>query len=179
MISTDHTAALIVANIKDDDNRAPAYAKDLADQFIHDRAGVAVRAGGVVLLPSQVTAQATKDLAVIELIAIPISFAVLVWVFGGALAAALPISSRDDGHRRLHGRIAVHRPVHRGVYIRAEHRDADWDWRWRSTTRCSSSAVSATKSPAAQPVPTALAARIGHPQAHGLLSSAATSSCCR
>ncbi len=92
MISTDHTAALIVANIRDDDNRAPAYAKDLADQFVHDRDGVTVRAGGVVLLPSQVTEQATRDLAVMESIAIPISFVVLVWVFGGALAAALPVA---------------------------------------------------------------------------------------
>ena len=34
--------------------------------------------------------QTQRDLLVMEAIAIPLSFLVLVWVFGGLLAAALP-----------------------------------------------------------------------------------------
>ena len=41
---------------------------------------------------SQVNSQSEKDLLLMESIAIPLSFVVLVWVFGGLLAAALPLA---------------------------------------------------------------------------------------
>ena len=40
----------------------------------------------------QVNSQTEKDLLRMESIAIPLSFVVLVWVFGGLLAAALPLA---------------------------------------------------------------------------------------
>jgi RND superfamily putative drug exporter len=40
----------------------------------------------------QINAQTKRDLVVMESIAIPLSFLVLVWVFGGLLAAALPVA---------------------------------------------------------------------------------------
>ena len=40
----------------------------------------------------QVNGQSEKDLLLMESIAIPLSFVVLVWVFGGLLAAALPLA---------------------------------------------------------------------------------------
>lgn len=56
-----------------------------------DRDGVAVKAGGVATLYNQIVTQSEKDLLVMESIAIPISFVVLVWIFGGLYAALLPL----------------------------------------------------------------------------------------
>ena len=52
--------------------------------------GVVVRAGGA-LTYSEVDEQSERDLVSMESIAIPVSFVALVWVFGGVLAAALPM----------------------------------------------------------------------------------------
>ena len=41
---------------------------------------------------AQINAQSENDLLLMESIAIPLSFLVLVWVFGGLLAAALPMA---------------------------------------------------------------------------------------
>ena len=40
---------------------------------------------------AQINAQTERDLLLMESIAIPLSFLVLVWVFGGLVAAALPM----------------------------------------------------------------------------------------
>ena len=40
----------------------------------------------------EITEQSQRDLLLMESLAIPISFLVLVWVFGGALAAAVPLA---------------------------------------------------------------------------------------
>ena len=40
----------------------------------------------------QITEQSQRDLLLMESLAIPLSFLVLVWVFGGLLAAALPVA---------------------------------------------------------------------------------------
>ena len=59
---------------------------------MHDRDGVTVRAGGEAMTYVQINGQSEKDLLMMESIAIPLSFVVLVWVFGGLLAAALPMA---------------------------------------------------------------------------------------
>ena len=59
---------------------------------MHDRDGVTVRAGGEAMIYVQINGQSEKDLLLMESIAIPLSFLVLVWVFGGLLAAALPLA---------------------------------------------------------------------------------------
>ena len=41
---------------------------------------------------SQINGQSERDLLTMESIAIPLSFVVLVWVFGGLIAAALPLA---------------------------------------------------------------------------------------
>ena len=45
-----------------------------------------------MLFRSQINKQNQEDLLLMEMIAIPLSFLVLVWVFGGLLAAALPMA---------------------------------------------------------------------------------------
>lgn len=92
MVSTDGKSALIVATLNGGESGAPKHAQALADRLAHDRGGVTVRAGGLAMIYAQVNRQTEKDLLRMELIAIPISFVALVWVFGGLLAAALPIA---------------------------------------------------------------------------------------
>ena len=92
LVSEDGKTGLIVAGILGDDNEAPKYAKQLADEFAHDGEGVTVRAGGEPMIYTQTTDQTRKDLVLIESLALPLSFLVLVWVFGGLVAAALPMA---------------------------------------------------------------------------------------
>jgi putative drug exporter of the RND superfamily len=92
MVSKDNKSGLIVANLKGGENNAQKYADTLSRQLAHDRDGVSVRAGGMAVAYAQINQQNQRDLWLMESIAIPLSFAVLVWVFGGLLAAALPIA---------------------------------------------------------------------------------------
>ncbi len=91
LVSKDGTSAIISAGIVGGENEAPKHAKSLADRLAHDHDGVSVQAGGMAMVYAQVNKQTEKDLLRVESIAIPVSFVVLVWVFGGLPAAALPI----------------------------------------------------------------------------------------
>ncbi|OBI52429.1 MMPL family transporter [Mycobacterium sp. E787] len=91
LISKDHTSGLIVAGLKGGENDAQNYAGTLTRELVHDRAGVTVRAGGMAVAYAQINDQNARDLMLMESIAIPLSFAVLVWVLGGVVAAALPV----------------------------------------------------------------------------------------
>lgn len=82
---------MIVADLKGGENKAQGYARDLSAQLVHDRDGVTVRAGGMAVAYAQINHQNERDLLLMESIAIPLSFAVLVWVLGGVVAAALPV----------------------------------------------------------------------------------------
>jgi putative drug exporter of the RND superfamily len=92
LVSTDGKSGLIVVNLKGGENDAQKNAQTLSDQFVHDRDGVIVRAGGSAMQYAQINTQNQEDLLLMEMIAIPLSFLVLVWVFGGLLAAALPMA---------------------------------------------------------------------------------------
>ncbi|MBV8349650.1 MAG: MMPL family transporter, partial [Mycolicibacterium sp.] len=92
LISRDGKTGLIVAGISGGENEAQKHAKRLAAALVHDRDGVTVRAGGIATVYSQINAQTEKDLLFMESLAIPLSFVVLVWVFGGLVAAALPMA---------------------------------------------------------------------------------------
>ena len=92
LVSKDGKTGLIVAGITGGESGAQKHAKEITDRLVHDRDGVTVRAGGVAMTYVQINAQSEKDLLMMEAIAIPLSFIVLVWVFGGLLAAALPLA---------------------------------------------------------------------------------------
>lgn len=92
LISTDKKSGLILANLKGGEDNAQKYAQKLATQLVHDRGAVTVRAGGMAMAYDEINQQNQRDLMSMEAIAVPLSFAVLVWVFGGLLAAALPIA---------------------------------------------------------------------------------------
>jgi RND superfamily putative drug exporter len=92
LISKDGNTGLIVAGITGGESGAQKHAKELTDRLVHDRDGVTVRAGGEAMTYVQITSQSEKDLLTMESIAIPLSFVVLVWVFGGLISAALPLA---------------------------------------------------------------------------------------
>src|SRR6202012_636975 len=92
LVSKDGRSGLIVANLKGGENNAQNYAKAITKQVVHDRDGVTVRAGGTAVVYAQINHQNERDLLLMESIAIPLSFLVLVWVFGGVLTAALPVA---------------------------------------------------------------------------------------
>ena len=91
-LSGDGKSAMIIAAIEGDENTAPKRAQTLADQLPRGNGGVKVEAGGSALVHSEITRQTKTDLIRMEAIAIPLSFLALVWVFGGLLAAALPVA---------------------------------------------------------------------------------------
>jgi putative drug exporter of the RND superfamily len=108
MLSGDGKSAMILAALKGDENSAPKHAQALADRLTRDRDGVTVQAGGTAMVYAQVNQQTEKDLLRMEFIAIPLSFIALVWVFGGLLAAALPMAV---GGFAILGSLAVLRAI--------------------------------------------------------------------
>lgn len=92
MIGADRKSAMIVAALTGDENTAPRHARILADRLAGIRDGVTVLPGGSAMVYTQINQQTEMDLLHMELIAIPASFVALVWVFGGLLAAALPVA---------------------------------------------------------------------------------------
>ncbi len=91
LLSGDGDIGLIVATLAGGENNAPRYAAELAGPVVGDRDGVTIRAGGTAIIYDQINQQTKHDLLRMEAIAIPLSFLVLVWVFGGVIAASLPL----------------------------------------------------------------------------------------
>ncbi|MUM16661.1 MMPL family transporter [Mycobacterium sp. CBMA271] len=91
LFSTDGKSGMIVAGLTGGENVAQKHAAKLIKALAVDRDGVSIKAGGVATLYNQIVTQTEKDLLVMESIAIPISFVVLVWIFGGLYAALLPL----------------------------------------------------------------------------------------
>ena len=91
LVSRDGRSGLVVAGVTGGENDAQKYASALSDEVVGERDGVLVRAGGTAMVYAQINAQTERDLLLMESIAIPFSFLVLVWVFGGLVAAALPM----------------------------------------------------------------------------------------
>jgi uncharacterized membrane protein YdfJ with MMPL/SSD domain len=96
LVSRDGKVGLIVAGISGGESVAQASAQTLSDEVARDHpvgtTGVIVRSGGGAMVDAQINSQLQRDLLLMESIAVPLSFVVLVWVFGGVLAAALPVA---------------------------------------------------------------------------------------
>ncbi len=87
--STDGRHALVVARVPDKDR-----AKELVtgyEKVVDGAAPLTVTPGGGATINKDVNSQVTKDLAVAEAIAIPITMVLLVLAFGSAVAALLPL----------------------------------------------------------------------------------------
>jgi RND superfamily putative drug exporter len=92
LISNDGHTGLVVIGINGGGSDSQRHAKDLAQRFDGDRNGATVTAGGPAMTYVEINAQSERDLLVMEAIAIPFTFLVLVGVFGGLLAAAIPLT---------------------------------------------------------------------------------------
>lgn len=91
LLSRDGTTGLIVATLDGGEDKAQQYAGPLAEQATSERDGLTIRAGGTAMIYKEINAQTQRDLLRMEAIAVPLSFLVLIWVFGGLVAAALPM----------------------------------------------------------------------------------------
>ncbi|MBX7431848.1 MMPL family transporter [Mycobacterium sp. Y57] len=91
LVSRDGKTGLIVAGIAGDESTTYRHADEIAS-LLTEPDGVAVKLGGEATSSMQSVEQAQRDLLVMELISVPLSFVVLVWVFGGLLTAALPLA---------------------------------------------------------------------------------------
>jgi RND superfamily putative drug exporter len=93
LISRDGRSALVVAYMKGDDSSGQTYAAELVPQFdVDPGSGISVSVGGPGSVATQVAEQSRADLTLSESIVLPISFAVLIWVFGGIVAALIPLA---------------------------------------------------------------------------------------
>ncbi|WP_233531916.1 MMPL family transporter [Antrihabitans sp. YC2-6] len=89
--SEDGRTGLVAAEIRGDDSDAPARAHELEQRLAGSSDGVDVAAGGVALAYFEANTQSREDLLLAEAVAIPLTLLVLVWVFGSAVAAVLPL----------------------------------------------------------------------------------------
>ncbi|MEY1676394.1 MMPL family transporter [Gordonia sp. ABKF26] len=91
LVSRDRTSTLIIASLDGGEDSAPAHAEEIEDALAGVRDGITVQVGGQGLVFAQVNEQTAADLLIAEAIAIPITFIVLIFIFGGVLAAAVPV----------------------------------------------------------------------------------------
>ncbi|MFT3663310.1 MAG: MMPL family transporter [Gordonia sp. (in: high G+C Gram-positive bacteria)] len=91
LLSRDKTSTQIVFGIAGGDAHAPQRAHDLAEELGGERQGIEIEVAGSALVFHQIDEQTTKDLLIAEAIAIPVSFLLLIVIFGGVVAAALPV----------------------------------------------------------------------------------------
>ncbi|MFG2337346.1 MMPL family transporter [Streptomyces yangpuensis] len=89
--SHDGRQAVIAARIVGDEDRARAALEELAPRYRGGQGELTVRITGSLAVRDEIQSTVAEDLARSELIALPLTLIVLVWVFGGVLAAALPV----------------------------------------------------------------------------------------
>ena len=84
-----------MAHVEGDDTEAIERSDELVDALEEEGIGgdaVTVRAGGLAVVNSEITHTIERDLQLAEMIAIPITLVLLVWVFGSIVAALLPLA---------------------------------------------------------------------------------------
>jgi len=108
LVSVDKKSGLIVTGVVGPESKQQTYTRELTDAIEGERDGVLVRAGGAAMVNLQITEQSKRDLLLLEAIVVPLSFLVLIWVFGGLFAAALPVFV---GVMAILGSLAVLRTV--------------------------------------------------------------------
>src|SRR3954452_22475162 len=90
--SKDGSTGLVFGRIPGNQNHANDVMKKLSPLFTRQDSVVQVRVGGFAEVFRQVTSQVQQDLKKAELIAIPLSMVLLLFVFRGAVASALPLA---------------------------------------------------------------------------------------
>nr|WP_212763260.1 MMPL family transporter [Gordonia araii] len=92
LVSKDKSSTIIVVPLGGGESVAPNHAEDLSDRLAGERDGVKITATGQGKVFADTNKQVSQDLFIAEAIAIPISFIALVVIFGGVIAASLPLA---------------------------------------------------------------------------------------
>ena len=93
LVGEDGRSALVIAYLHGDESEGISSSGELIERYAGDRgAGITVSAGGPGAIYGQINEQTRRDLSLTEAIVLPITFLVLVWVFGGVLAALIPLA---------------------------------------------------------------------------------------
>jgi RND superfamily putative drug exporter len=90
--SRDGRSGLILVNVGGTTDEAAKVASRIIERLPTDDQHVSVRAGGTLGVQEEIEDRVNHDLLISESIALPISLAVLVIVFGGLVAAFLPLA---------------------------------------------------------------------------------------
>ncbi|AFM19597.1 putative RND superfamily drug exporter [Mycolicibacterium chubuense NBB4] len=109
LVSKDGKSALVIAYLDGDESTGIADSTALVERFVGQREpGLTIAAGGPGAVYGQVNEQARKDLTLSEAIVLPLTFLVLIWVFGGLFAAMVPLAV---GAFAISGSVAILRVV--------------------------------------------------------------------
>ncbi|HTW09610.1 MAG TPA: MMPL family transporter [Acidimicrobiales bacterium] len=92
-VSNDGRYGLVTARVLGGDNIFPKRADALAARYEGTVKGVTVQAGGLGVADYQINKQISRDLAVAEAVAVPLTFLALVLVFGSLVASLLPLAT--------------------------------------------------------------------------------------
>ncbi|WP_260761331.1 MMPL family transporter [Mycobacterium sp. SMC-4] len=94
--SDDGRTGLVIVAFRGSEDDAPAQARALVENVdatvLPAHGDVEILAGGPAMVLSEITSQTLRDVLIMEAIAVPLSFLVLVWVFKGLLVAAVPVA---------------------------------------------------------------------------------------
>ena len=90
--STDGAAALVVVDLAGSDDEVEEAAGDIEDRHAGARGPITVGIGGAEAIDTAIGEQLASDLGRAESLAIPATLVLLVLVFGGVVAASLPLA---------------------------------------------------------------------------------------
>ncbi|MER5769520.1 MMPL family transporter [Streptomyces sp. NPDC001985] len=89
--ATDSRSALIMAWVKGDDDHVQKWMADHAESYEGTVEGLDISQGGTAKASEEIIEQTMKDLVKAEAIAMPVLLIVLIFVFRGVVAAAMPL----------------------------------------------------------------------------------------
>ncbi|KAA0233795.1 MAG: MMPL family transporter [Actinobacteria bacterium] len=90
--STDGSIALVLARLEGDDDAVAGAIEELEEDFEVEWGSFAVTVTGTAEIFDEVSHTIEEDLTTAEAIAVPITLALLIVVFGGIVAAVLPVA---------------------------------------------------------------------------------------
>ena len=90
--SRDGTQAVVAAHIEGDEDEARAVLRRLEHRYAGSSDGLTVQVSGAVAVQKEIQTTIAEDLTRSELLVLPLTLAVLVWVFGSVVAALLPVA---------------------------------------------------------------------------------------
>lgn len=92
LVSKDGNAAYLLIYAKSDDfAKVSELGKELQSKFDGDYKSLRIYASGNGVITSAINGRISKDLAIAEAISIPLTFILLIFVFGALIASAMPL----------------------------------------------------------------------------------------